>query len=609
MTARQRHRQAGGVLPDVRTLFDSGTTVGLSDGELLGRFADRSGERDASGPAFAALVERHGPMVLRVCRRVLRDEHDAQDAFQATFLVLVRSAGAVRRQDSVASWLHGVALRVSARARVELARAAGTTPRHRVGRGPQDRPADGDSTPELATILDEELARLPERYRAAVVLCYLEGQTCEAAACRLGWPVGTVKSRLARGRERLRRSLTRRGLAPDERSDANSLSATAVVVPAELAQATVAAMRSIAGGRPAAVNATAFSWTDQTLRNLLMRRILLFSAVVFASLTAAGAAAIWIAQAGSPASPRQAAAGSAAAVPRPAGPAADTRRTEVVTVRVVDTQGRGVAGVEVEVLERFLDDGGPRYRTGADGRVRVPLDPDADPSFGTRFVARPDDRTLGWGYLDRPGERKAVAADADAVQVVLLPRSHKVEGSVADRGGRGIPGVRMHVASVQRGGGTTLIDYSFGPGDSRIGMAVTDADGRYAIRLPEGSSASLVVLHPRYAGPPIACGPDQATIPRMTLEEAGGIAGTVIDATTGRPVEGARLHASRIENDVSPLLATGWTTTDGRGRYEIGGLPPGVYNVYLSASPRGRRFPAQAVEGVRVEAGAERPPT
>jgi DNA-directed RNA polymerase specialized sigma24 family protein len=116
-------------------------------------------------------------MVLHVCRSILGDEHDAEDAFQATFLVLIRQARAVRRRASVASWLHGVALRVSARARADLARCR----RH-------DRRAG-------AAILHEELGRLPERYRAAVVLCHLEGNTCEAAARRLGWPVGTVSTR------------------------------------------------------------------------------------------------------------------------------------------------------------------------------------------------------------------------------------------------------------------------------------------------------------------------------------------------------------------------------------------------------------------------------
>ena len=149
-------------------------------------------------------MDRHGPMVLRVCRSILHDEHDAQDAFQATFLVLARQAGAVRQQ-SVGSWLYGVALRVAVNARSSMARR-----RRHERRAGESRIAADDRTgavgisAEVAAILHEELGRLPDRYRAAVVLCYLEGQTCEAAAGRLGWPVGTVKSRLARGRQRLR---------------------------------------------------------------------------------------------------------------------------------------------------------------------------------------------------------------------------------------------------------------------------------------------------------------------------------------------------------------------------------------------------------------------
>ena len=114
-----------------------------------------------------------------------------------------------------------------------------------------------------------------------------------------------------------------------------------------------------------------------------------------------------------------------------------------------------------------------------------------------------------------------------------------------------------------------------------------------------------MALHPRYAGPSIECGADQRTIPPVTLEDAGGIAGTVVDSTTGRPVEGAKVHASWIEAYGSTLVGTGWAISDAQGRYRIGGLPPGVYDLYLDASPRGKRFPAPAVEGVRVEAGAE----
>jgi RNA polymerase sigma factor (sigma-70 family) len=197
------------VLRRIQTLYQLGPVGGLTDGELLARFATERGA--AAELAFATLVERHGPMVLRVCRSVLCDEHDAQDAFQATFLILVRRAGAVRKRDSVGSWLYGVALRAAACARAAAARRRAHE-RRVAELSTTTSSAEGE--PDLIPVLHEELGRLPERYRAALVLCYLEGLSCEEAARRLGWPVGTVKSRLARGRERLRDRLARRGLAP-----------------------------------------------------------------------------------------------------------------------------------------------------------------------------------------------------------------------------------------------------------------------------------------------------------------------------------------------------------------------------------------------------------
>jgi RNA polymerase sigma factor (sigma-70 family) len=201
----------------------------LSDGELLGLFADHRDE--TAEMAFAALIERHGSMVLRVCRSILQNDHDAQDAqdaFQATFLILVRRAGAVRKRESVGSWLHGVALRVSA-----CARTAEALRRRHEQRAAEMAPARSAGEPdshEIAAVLHQELARMPERCRAAVVLCYLEGLTCEAAAQRLGWPVGTVKSRLARGRDRLLRRLIRRGFGPEEPSTSRPV--TRSLVPA-----------------------------------------------------------------------------------------------------------------------------------------------------------------------------------------------------------------------------------------------------------------------------------------------------------------------------------------------------------------------------------------
>jgi C-terminal peptidase prc len=173
-----------------------------TDRELLTRFATR---RDQS--AFAALVGRHGPMVWGVCRRALRQEQDAEDAFQATFLVLARKAGSTRWRDSVHNWLYEVASRLAAESRVKSARR-----RRHEERAARAEALPGDAGRELAAVLDEELARLPARYRAPLLLCYLEGQTSDQAARHLGWSLRTLQRRLTQGRDLLRHRLTRRGI-------------------------------------------------------------------------------------------------------------------------------------------------------------------------------------------------------------------------------------------------------------------------------------------------------------------------------------------------------------------------------------------------------------
>ncbi len=144
----------------IHTLFNVGTVGGLTDGQLLERFTTGTGE--AAELAFAALVERHGPMVLRVCQSVVRQPHDAQDAFQATFLVLVRKAGSIRNRDSLASWLHGVACRIAASARVATARRQ----KHERRAAEQALTSvDAEDRDDLASVLHKELDRLPEKYR------------------------------------------------------------------------------------------------------------------------------------------------------------------------------------------------------------------------------------------------------------------------------------------------------------------------------------------------------------------------------------------------------------------------------------------------------------
>ena len=166
------------VLRHLNTLFHCGAAGQLSDAELLERFV--AGRDEAAEAAFAALVERHGVMVLGVCRRVLGNRDEAEDAFQATFLVLARKAAAIARREQLASWLHGVARRAALDARARATRQKARE--KRLGAMLPVEPPDQTMASELRTILDEELARLPERHRAAIVLCELEGLSRREAA-------------------------------------------------------------------------------------------------------------------------------------------------------------------------------------------------------------------------------------------------------------------------------------------------------------------------------------------------------------------------------------------------------------------------------------------
>jgi RNA polymerase sigma factor (sigma-70 family) len=254
-------------------LFGAGSAVGLTDGELLERFARRRDE--AASAAFETILARHGSMVLTVCRQVLGDAHAAEDAFQTAFLVLVRRAASlrVREPGSLGPWLHGVAYRIAVKARQEAARRRARERRAAVS--PVAGPAGAIERDECHALLHQEVHRLPVKYRAPVVLCYLEGRTHDEAAAALGCPVGTVRGRLARARDLLRSRLARRGLAPGAWTGA-ALRQLPIRLepPARLLEATVAA--ALQGKPAAAVGAMA----DLLLRDLLMPRLQMTAAAL-----------------------------------------------------------------------------------------------------------------------------------------------------------------------------------------------------------------------------------------------------------------------------------------------------------------------------------------
>jgi RNA polymerase sigma factor (sigma-70 family) len=263
----------------LRSLAVSGRAQEASDGELVDWFL--AGE---DRTAFSALLQRHGPMVLGLCRRVLRNDQDAEDAFQATFLVFTRKARSLRARASVGNWLYGVAYRTALKARSAAARR-----RDREAAAPVRAPGEPlaeMTVTEAQAIVDEELARLPDKFRAPLVLCCLEGLARDEAARQLGWPDSLVKSRLEQARERLGRRLAQRGLTFAAGMMSLGLLGTAAqaAVPAPLAGATVQAASLVAAGAaPAAVvSSPVANLVEEMMRSFLLTKVKFTTAAVLA---------------------------------------------------------------------------------------------------------------------------------------------------------------------------------------------------------------------------------------------------------------------------------------------------------------------------------------
>jgi RNA polymerase sigma factor (sigma-70 family) len=356
----------------------AGEPSDLSDAELLDRWLALRDEA-----AFEVLLWRHGPMILGVCRRVLGNDADAEDAFQAAFLLLVRKAAAIRRHGSVAAWLFQVAYRVALRARQrDSKRGARET-----GGVEQlaDESPDDALWRDVRPVLDDEISRLPAKYRVPVVRCYLEGCTNEEAAAELGCPVGTVYSRLAWARERLRSRLLRRGVTLTAAGLGVLLANGAVpaAVPPALAETTLHAAFAYAAHPAAAdVSAGAAALTKGELRSMFFARLKVGAAVVLALVLCGGAGGLAFYGAAEAAGP-----------PRRAQPSALTAAPAPVpaprTVRVPSEVSGKLLGVFTEIKpdEKVAEKdvivvAGQKYR-----QLRV-----GDEVAEGQFLARVDDR-------------------------------------------------------------------------------------------------------------------------------------------------------------------------------------------------------------------------
>jgi len=282
--------QLRGVVNQLRRIVGRRCGSTLTDAQLLEDFVSR---RDQA--SFEVLVWRHGAMVLSLCQRILRDSHEAEDAFQAAFLIFARKAKSIGKRAAVGSWLYKVAYRVALRLRAKAARR--DTWEQAADDLPARPTADSLAGRELRPVLDEEIGRLPEKYRVPLVLCYLEGHTNEEAAEQLGCPKGTILSRLARGRERLRSRLTRRGFALSALALATALSesAASAALPAPLVAATVEAATVFAAGQVAAglVSASVVALSEGVIHAMFLTKLKIATAAMIALvITGAGAGII-----------------------------------------------------------------------------------------------------------------------------------------------------------------------------------------------------------------------------------------------------------------------------------------------------------------------------
>jgi RNA polymerase sigma factor (sigma-70 family) len=398
-------RQNTATFRQIRTLFDLGAIGGLTDRQLLERFEQGGGE--GAELAFRALVERHGPMVLRVCRSVLGDADDADDAFQATFLVLVRRAGSLWVHDSLGPWLHQVAHRTA----VGLRSAAARRRRHEEAALVRSSRATGAGVEaqELGAVLHEEVGRLPDRYRAVIVLCLLEGLTHAQAARRLGWPAGTVQSRLARGKTLLRDRLTRRGVAPCALGFGGRASIDAAVAtpPSALVGATIrtatlfsldreAIPAAITGLAKQVVHAMLILKLKAALRPLLLAALVL-GAGVYTALRASGQA------------PPAAKDASGAVDPQAPASGLDAGRSPLVAPRELEARaGRGT------LLLYALDKDGKRV-----------IDPRGKGIF--KEATMDADWVVITGVLDHRAVRDRLGRDREEKSIEVHPHYRRAE--------------------------------------------------------------------------------------------------------------------------------------------------------------------------------------
>lgn len=539
--------------------------------------------------AFEMLVRRHGPMVLGVCRRVLGNAHDAEDAFQAVFLVLARKAGSIRKADSLASWLHGVAFRVASKVKRELTRR-----RQREGKAQRaSHSTDSDvSWRELETILDEEISSLPAVYRGVFVHCCLEGMTRPEAARRLGLKEGTVASRLAEARKRLREALSRRGISLPATLGVVTL-AEGQLVAARAAPLAQAAVRYALGEPVAMLSPNVVGLAERALETVVLSKIKWATCAVLA-LALLGVGTTLLNQS-SAAGRERVETPQAEPEKNPPPPAEESEKVTFLG-KVLDPDGKPVEKARITLwspARKGEPANKPHAVTDAEGRYRFAVSREEALQSGPLF-AQKEGFAADWRNLARKENEREV-------NFQLARDDVPITGRIVDLEGRPVEGATVRATSIQaRMDGGNLdplieqwkqVERRPVPSPSRglptpppmrsihteaLGLdrpVKTDREGRFQLsgfgreRLVhlemEGKGIAAMRIRVIMRGGQTTTSPvfsyaqvELVVIPGRTIE------GTVRERGSKRPASGIRVSCGTVQ-----------ATTDEQGRYRLEGLP------------------------------------
>jgi RNA polymerase sigma factor (sigma-70 family) len=608
---------AGIVLQHLRRL-----AIPVTDAELLQHFRALRDEA-----AFAEMVRRHGPMVLSVCRAILRHEQDAEDAFQATFLALVRKADSIRHGDALVGWLYEVAYHAAVKARAGRARRGFGQLAAEVDVA--DRTLDM-TLRDLQRVVHQELRRLPEKYRLPMVLCYLEGRSHADAARQLGWSKGTLRGRLDRGRERLRQRLERLGLAPAMALSAGALLVRAPAAPAALVGAVVRSAL-LPGLKPPAVcldSAKATGLVRGVRRALLAMKSRVASAVLLTAGLVGAAALAHQGLSSQATSPQMAPAPQPdrPASPEPSRPhvaAGQKGETDshIYSGRVLGPDLLPVAGAKVYLALLWQD---PEDVSPAP--VRATSGPDGRFHFQAR-VAAPDLPGLLVATAPGYGPGRVAAGAGRELTVKLAKDDVPIAGRVMDLQGRPVRGATVRVLrlrmalnpgaddlaplldALKRKTDASLPPENFSSGTATAlrcqefptlpQAATTDADGRFHLGGIGRERMAVVLIE----GPGIATHEvriltretaahhllEQRNDPTRSLDYYGAtfthvalparpVVGVVRDRDTKKPLPGIKVQFGKRASEPSGQIALVETATDAQGRYRLAGTPRRRYD-------------------------------